>query len=1754
MKLLFSLLLLISLGVYAEPPQDAPDADAQTQKALRSAIKLSEELILEQGADIGESQKIKGPDIDIYDVTGHLADIVFLLSKGPFIKKIQSLIGKLSYPGDPTNYQIQLSISPAPWAGLQKTFSMGKFKAAQPNSTAASTSAWTQSYQGAALEISVGLFAFAENEAELAAIIAYHMSLNNPESHQFFENKKNTEWIDTMLRGLGDFDEETYSKGVLKSQIRADLAAVDRLIKSGYNPWAIFNIQKRLSEWIRTTRINDARTTVGFLRYLGHKLWGKKFLELVKQPLPELRMNAIKQYIAYRQTQTDLSVLEEQKDPYPENLKLVHLRARLLSAPATKGYGVKFLTLTVAVGGVLSLLHLTGASEKITGLEPILNETFRYLGIVGSKISSSVSDYYKYALWAAGIYGASFITKKIYNNFYSIRNYAKTKAYSIAQTVSSAAKFSFKSVKSFAHNIQGYALIAGKISKQVGLETAKGIKNVLAATPRFIFDIFKTVGSGLIKSVKWIVKSLARIIEFLFKMVSNIGKALLNIIHRFKVIQNTNAKTIVDDLPILSDALVNHFSMTYSGFSNSFVPQSFSIWRILKIFKKLDHIFSESNEETRKRVWSALAPIFYDGYHVLVRNPVIRESFLKLWSKYGEALPRDYIFSEQFKDALYKVSYVRIFYTGGLRLYGTVTASPNDPPDLLSLGHLKYSKSGHWHSNFYGSDILENWTHLKYVILWVSLAEKYKSLPSWQKKYFLENISTSEGFTGDYFSFNRKMAKIFFTPQVLGELLDSAVSKYNPALSAYRETKISIEQKIKDSAFETDFTKVINLFEDYYHYLGPIYEYLRTSEGSKVPVKPLNLYSYLQGGDAKISWDNFFSKSVQSIQNDWSQFAISTFSRKISSEKPSFGKNKRAKWEAQISNWFDAYLDKNISSIVELQSLIEEKLTKYNFNLNVLTHDLYRAIFRHPEWIRSKEDIEALTSVNYFWPKTGIFKKKETKIEKVLLSSLRVQAEKFPRFWSVEPSAAEALHLRIIEFSKRNKIYRETWNDQFEFWKALSSRGVTGVTDDLFKNLLEKADSEQVLMLEDEGLEGRIWDQPLKIELLRKEINRSEYFKALVETANASLSPGLEEARLLNLARLLGEIQSKIPERGIGFVKILEDISNRIISHPKEAELIQKAKFENISPSAAAQDFSIRSLSEVMDTVLEWKHRIQWDFVLFLRGDIEATPFIQEQFSNVGPERVRRIFQVLPLDARAGVIESFLSSTRGLLPTVDPKKGFSRVVIDRILHGNSDQAQEVGRQVLEAFLYSMKGGKENLRSYVLSYLLSMLKSNEEASIGTVLKTIFEVFGATGVKIGQILAATEILDPKDTEQLYGLQERAKVPDRATIYSDLRELTKRPEFPMRILDLKGAASLKYALHTRDEQNGDEFILKILRAESPIHTNGEFKQLERMAEYLVKNYGSKYGLLRAIIRAAKKAVERELQLDREVAMSQAAAQEIYTQKRVGEIDIKVPGETLMVPRLMASELAPGGSVKDLDPEGRSQIGETIWKIEGDNLFRPNNGKDILFDPDRHAGNYRVHMFPGGRAGAKGQLSPIDFGQVVKMTEKERSQIFDLFALAQILKETGPTRWATKRVMRVLEISEKSLGVIHESIVRYFTKTKDNPSEVAAYYNLLAALEEAQVGRDIVFFDFIRGIIQLTQYKKFIKNYSAVIDPRERLKAEVSLRANQMLLEMKSEISETDGLKGHIIQGAIAPEKSKFNRGLAKCYEAIRNLRGKS
>lgn len=808
-----------------------------------------------------------------------------------------------------------------------------------------------------------------------------------------------------------------------------------------------------------------------------------------------------------------------------------------------------------------------------------------------------------------------------------------------------------------------------------------------------------------------------------------------------------------------------------------------------------------------------------------------------------------------------------------------------------------------------------------------------------------------------------------------------------------------------------------------------------------------------------------------------------------------------------LVNWAspEGQMDREFKSVRDLYEFAEVELVVHNADMSTVSNLFVDAIRRNPHWVSSEDDIELLFNTDYFWPSMAGTAVNFTELEALFANSVRQMITEHPHIWKYEPAASEKNHQAILGALRRMGKFPRDFEGQRALWLRLTGRGVTSSSDALFNEIYERASEDQRADLENMALkDGRVWEPEIKVRITRNRLAAFPVYRKLLEM-------GRGPERVEAVKSVISFLEAAIPERGRGFAEILEEISVKIRSSAEESSLFQAAKTAEAG-GERQEDLGLRVLSDILNHVLEWRKKHQWEFVQYLRGEIPASPKVQAAFRTIGPERIRRMFELLPTMARTVVLDTFLDAPTGLLGKIRVGSGWSKTIVDTLMQDKGETDSQIARELLTGFLYALKKtGNKPLQSYVLSYLLALPKSSSKNSADA-LKSVLEIFGTTGIKIGQFLAASNLLPDAETAVLRTLQEQAKIPAREEVYADLRGILGTEDLPFDLLNLLGAASLKYAMLAREKTTGENVVLKVLRLESVAHTRLEFKILEQMAAFLVKKNGAKYGIFGSIVTASRKAVERELVGKEEVMKGRLAGRYVYVRASDAKINVKVPRELLLKDRMIVSEFAEGISFFALRPEVQPAIADKILQMENDilmNMDPARAGDEIMFDPDRHAGNYRIQIKDYSGESyivlESATVSPIDFGQLLRrFTRADRDLVIHLFALAQIADKAGAIDWIKSEIEKRFTLNDKQRAKLGKTLRMYFPSKGLKP--VTAYYGMLSALELAGLDVDIKYYDFVRAIIQLKQYEPFATPGRSWKTPSESFEGEVIKRVEEL------------------------------------------------
>lgn len=1516
-------------------------------------------------------------------------------------KAIQQLVSdmatKLGFAGDPKDVTVVLNADSAVNAFVQTDPSTKKVR----------------------IELNAGLISFVKNQDELALVLAHEMTHMNPNVLRHRQDSGVVEKITSSI--------PKQIKGRQAEELRADLGAVQRMIKGGYNPWGAYDFFKRLSEKRDVSGNTSVRTLAAMIS---------------THPDPQLRMSVVKSYITAKQAEENLMGVTSKYNGFPKGLEALRWRLSAYRGLADLNKAKAGIAAVATVGAQVATALLV-SPETADTMGVLLRPGTDVIGLI-----SSVKEF----MISPGELGSPVASS------YSPTGSSPGLVSSVTTEIVEKARY----------------------LKDVPLEKVGVVLGSLAGSG--------AAGRWAINRVRADAKKASDAAKFdalvndLLENSKSASKIRLAISRTEKAIQlyaELHRKGQFDRTKVLESALSSNLS-SWGGLG--FNDETVGILRKHGYERSaLEAINARLAHEASKRQ--------------LILNEVVRDSIAKL--------PAD-------------------------RTRGMIAIIEKIPEGWLTNPNIKASIEGIVEVAKERDPSLRLSTRIERLYLVQNQSDRLRV-------QLRESREVTPLAGGD--SAVRLREAMTYV-----ERLQTASRTVRPPMGSPVPKGASVNlvqvRRVKDENVAELVVQNIDAWLKEVEVPGE--RGARAEKTLKAAVSAASdlLDKYHADNKAHTEFNEKIvealtrlvpqTDSVRLIRVASSLELRSSYRRmpsKIPGRKP---KEVRVDLPASyrgLEKYRNLYLRKleGAKSVVELDDMVQ-KLFIEGEGLRPdepPISQLYRHMEAHPEFLKSADDVDRLLKSPYLWNQLGTG---YGDLDEKILEDMRARygnSQSQADLWKYRPEASERQQKRILAKLEELGKTPQTLDDRIKLWQMFVGRGVTNTTDTMFSKLYEEADPKMRAQLR-EISQGRIWEPRLRASLLKDRIAETPEYRQLVETSrDGKLSRESEKLRISNLRKVIRVAEREFDSRGPDYDRVVESVLNDIRSSAIETRYAERYRG---SAGQGQSDLTMRTLSGLVERMRKMEKEEKWDFILWLRGEKAASPNIEKMFPAVGSDRVARMYSLLPDFQKALVIDSVLDSKEGLLPTADVNSFWGRKIVDHLIGGsNSDSVdtaknRQIAREILESYLASFDGPGANKaqRTLVLSYMLA--SKSGDGSNGKVLKQVLEAMGASGVKIGQFLVATDILGDEENKALRGLQDQANVPYRTRIYEDLAK-AKGIQAPKKIDDLLGAASIKYAVKGFEVEDGNPFVLKVLRAEADATIDQQFARLRSMSDSLVKKYGGKYGVLRSVIRASEEAVRRELKLVNETKSSSRAA-EVY-----GAVsDFEVPKEQLVDPTLIKSDFAHGGSIHDLDLEARGRVATRIMEVERDILFAD---KEVIeFDPDRHPGNFKVEI----GADDKVKVRPIDFGQFIQITKSERDQVIDLFAQSAILDKTGPTRWSVDRIAESLKLSPAESAKLMKSLKSGFPSK--NRTGLASYYTLLAALEDAGKPQPIQFFDFARAVVQHNQYEDMAvtslmakgmteqQARSAIQTPRERLVQLVQASADRQIANSSGvpDFSRTD------------------------------------
>ncbi|MBP7844198.1 MAG: M48 family metalloprotease [Proteobacteria bacterium] len=674
---------------------------------------------------------------------------------------------------------------------------------------------------------------------------------------------------------------------------------------------------------------------------------------------------------------------------------------------------------------------------------------------------------------------------------------------------------------------------------------------------------------------------------------------------------------------------------------------------------------------------------------------------------------------------------------------------------------------------------------------------------------------------------------------------------------------------------------------------------------------------------------------------------------------------------------------------------------------------------------------------------------------------------------------SEKLQREFMARVERDSLKPLSLEEKAKMHIALTQVGNTPFSDALAESVYLNPKFKCVECMEKALDQGKVWDFAT-----RKKIH-DRWFDLEGQSRLAKLPDN--KARMDSFQiRLNHWFPEPSYERG----DIVEDFSNHIQSSYAEAKTLDPWKLprDTNNESAAARIFS--AIRKEMAGDPKYPKR-PMEFVKFLigSGDFPKMPSVKMEDSDrdgvykvkdpitgetmktkgftqdvIGPERIKKLFDSLSPELRAGVLSYYLSPPKGLLS--NPK--FSKDIKKIILSGVDSKHRADASLFLEALLHAQQKVQPHEVPLTVGYLLAQT-GGKSRGVGIVLKEALVSQGAAGVSFGQKLYQRRMLPPDMLEDLADLQDKADPPSRLESYEQLikRLDLKNPDAEIKLAKVLGSASAKVVLKVMktDGEAAAWEAVKMLRPNFHRGLEVQEEMLREFVDYLEVHGDGRHRGLKPIFDDTFASLRRQSDLRTEPRV-RAQVEKLYLYNAEGQkqaVDRHGYEWAVAQPKNQGAQehlregLVEGKTVKALSEADRAKIAPSLFEKEESILFKnlnsPHNDEDIYFERDRHFGNYIVD-------GKK--ITVIDYPLLTSINVGERKAVFSLLGNAEIGRSFGrslPKVFEEDLLKVMREVDQDGATTVtskyKEALKDWLSKKDAKKNAAAQVFELFSAME---------------------------------------------------------------------------------------------------
>lgn len=714
------------------------------------------------------------------------------------------------------------------------------------------------------------------------------------------------------------------------------------------------------------------------------------------------------------------------------------------------------------------------------------------------------------------------------------------------------------------------------------------------------------------------------------------------------------------------------------------------------------------------------------------------------------------------------------------------------------------------------------------------------------------------------------------------------------------------------------------------------------------------------------------------------------------------------------SKLLERFLKTEIRDLAELLSLPLSRETKVlalelNPEWKVTSSDALRFADTDEFWVKGWTQFRRVDEVDERWKNGARDMLKADGSEDLIRSLDKFIKKKSGPAYDYSLDESERLQKLLIERLKAQGTYPSDSIKQHELLLALSKRGPTEYTDQMIRDLYLDPGFNCRTCMQATLEAGALWDFGYRAEVYER--TRPLWPENLSTPAKRSET----------IIRELERVHGYFPEESVSRMDLLERFTNRIAANQVETALIEAAKG---SRDANMEAVALRAFSGML-TKLHTPES-QLELIKFLVGKGEPPDALKETIKTVGKDRLLRQFESFSPEVRALVLNPILSPPSGLYTNPEYKKQLVGLCVD----GLGDHAGD-GKLLIDSLLHAVAVEAPYQESLTLSFMLGQVRQSK-LHPGEKLRTLLESMGGTGVSIGQKLYQRRLVPPDWLPHLADMTDKSRSPTRSKIFDMTGKAlgTERVDEVLEIVEELGTASSKVVLRVRYKSGtvtveGDQ-ALKLLHDHFEHMTEIELKKLDRMIDFMEKEGGSKYKKYRS----ALEAVKRSLRLQADIRAEEGSFKVIQELYRAGKVDPHGFVWKVAAPRPDVGagaththqEVAAGKSLKSLTEPERQLVYPAIYDREEEILFAAPNADDkVLFEGDRHIGNYKVDL-----SGTPPVISVIDYPLLSHIPAKRREGVFQVLGLLDFVQRSPrafiPSRVSAEITRLVTEVLSDS------------------------------------------------------------------------------------------------------------------------------------